>query len=172
MRTPNAVSLRTLLTLSAVAACGGKTAGTNDCSIVLDGAQTGTFKCGPQDSPDQGPLVEYDSTKDRTTVDIAFNAPGDTPDFQSELGFSGKPAVGTTYTFASSGATGSGSVQHGSLLWSCASMAPVTGSVSVTFTTLGGASATTWATMHGKIIAVMPTASGGATGCVTATATF
>jgi len=153
--------------------CGGASKNpAGDCNIVLEGAQTGTFKCGPQESPDDGPLTVYDSGKDFTNVNIAFNAPGDTPDFQCGLGFPGKPAVGTTYSFTTSGANGSGVVHHGALEWSCASAAPATGSITVTFTTLEGASATTWSTQHGKIVAVMPTTTGGATGSVTATATF
>jgi len=178
-----------LLVLSlVVTGCGTKSTGagpdaggqtTNACDITLTGAQTGAYKCGAQESPEDGPLFTYDAAKDQTNVTIAFNAPGDTPDFQGGLQFAGKPVVGTTYTLASTGADGSANVHHGDLLWTAASptsTTPVAGSLTVTFTTLegetAGPSSTTWSTVHGKIVATMPAAGGGATGTVTATATF
>lgn len=153
---------------------GGSHGTTSTCNVSLSGAQTGAFKCGSQESPIDGPLLTYDQAKKVTDVNLAFNAPGDTPDFQCGLRFDGKPVVGTTYSFASPGADGSAVVHRGDQQWS-ASSKPVKGALTVTFTTLEGSSSlagnTVWTTIHGTIVATVP-AGHGASGTVDVTASF
>ena len=171
-----------VLALLALAACtrpkkheGAGVHAKGSCDITLSGAQTGSFKCGGQDSPSDGPLLTYDAAKDQTNVNEAFNAPGDAPDCQVGLGFTGKATVGTTYSLDSPGADGQATVHRGDQRWTAASK-PLAGAITITFTTLDGSSSlagrTAWSTMHGTIVATMPAAGGGAKGTVTATAKF
>lgn len=155
---------------------GSPSLNTNTCNIKLAGAQTGTFSCGAQESPIDGPLVTYDQEKAVTDVNLAFNAPGDTPDFRCGLRFNGKPVVGVTYSLTSAGAGGSSATVHrNDQAWMTTQQAAA-GSLTVTFTALDGASTlaknTVWKTMHGTITAILPASRGEATGIVSVTATF
>jgi hypothetical protein len=154
----------------------GRSQAKGSCGVTLAGAQTGSFKCGGQDSPDDGPLFTYDQAKGEANVIIAFNAPGDAPEFQCGLRFKGKPTVGTTYSYASLGASdGQARVNRGDQRWR-STITPLVGAMTIVFTTLDGpitvGGTTAWSTMHGTIVATIPAAGGGAKGIVTATATF
>ena len=100
--------------------------------------------------------------------------PGNAPDFTSTFTFTGKPALGTTYSLAE--ATEADANAHfNDHMWDAGkgSGSPAKGTMTVTFTTLDGASSvgnrTIWNTVHGSIDAQMTTAGGTA---VTAHATF
>jgi hypothetical protein len=160
------------LALVATAACGGSDGtgpGSDECSITLTGAETGTAACS-------NVLAAW--TSEDNLFDFGFtSAGGSVNTIVVSVGSTGKPAT-KTYHSTDAGAGAGIAVTNGTNGWQAgvASASPAIGSYDLTISslsTIASAADGEVYRLHGKLVATLePDASTGATGTVTLTATF